>query len=336
MMYRPNRFSAFKPAALAALALACAFGLGGSLLPAAQAAPPAQKNQAPGYYRMALGDLEITALYDGYVTLDQKTLKGMAAKDIQALLARMFISTTKGMQTAVNAYLVNTGANLVLIDTGAAQCFGPTLGGILNNLRAAGYKAEDVDAVLLTHLHADHACRLVDNGKAVFPNATVWAAKDETAFWLSEEVAAKAPQDKQAAFKMSRDSVAPYAAAGKLKTFVAGDTPIPGVTIAPSPGHTPGHSGYLFASQGQSLLIWGDIVHNYAVQFPHPEVAFSFDVDEKQAVATRKRILVDAAKNKLWIAGAHLPFPGLGHVRTEKHGYAWVPVEYGPYMPAGQ
>ncbi len=284
---------------------------------------------------MMLGGFEVTALYDGYTELDQKTLKGMAAKDIQTLLARMFISTTKGMQTAVNAFLINTGDNLVLVDTGASQCFGPTLGVVPDNLRAAGYKAEDVDTVLLTHLHADHACGLVDSGgKAVFPNATVWVAKDEAAFWLSEEIAAKAPQDKQGFFKMSRDSVAPYAAAGRLKTFIPGETLIPGVTIAPSPGHTPGHSGYLFASQGQSLLVWGDIVHNYAVQFPHPEVAFEFDSNEKQAVATRKKIFADAARNKLWVAGAHLPFPGLGHVRAEKRGYSWVPAEYGPIRAA--
>ncbi len=315
-----------------ALALAGALALGAPLLPAAvSAAPPAQKTQAPGYYRMMLGDFEVTALYDGYAALDPKMLKGLGAKSIQSLLARMFIDTTKGMQTAVNAYLINTGANLVLVDTGAAQCFGPTLGVIQSNLQAAGYRAEDVDTVLLTHLHADHACGLVDaSGKAAFPNATVWVAKEEAAFWLSEEIAAMAPQEKQGYFKMSRDSVAPYAAAGRLKTYGAGETLLPGLAIAPSPGHTPGHSGYLFSSQEQNLLVWGDIVHNHAVQFPRPEVAFEFDSDPKQAVAARKKVFADAARNRLWVAGAHLPFPGLGHVRAEKKGYRWVPLEYGP------
>jgi len=123
--------------------MAVAFAIGVAALPlaatAAQAAPPAQqKTQAPGFYRMMVGQFEVTALYDGYIDIDPKVLKYTSAREVQSLLARMFVASTPGMQTAVNAYLVNTGSHLVLVDTGAAACFGPTLGGILNNLRASG------------------------------------------------------------------------------------------------------------------------------------------------------------------------------------------------------
>lgn len=298
----------------------------------ADAAPPAQqKTQVPGFFRMKLGDFEVTALYDGYIDLDPKILKGASAKDIQSLLARMFLDNTPGVQTAVNGFLVHTGDHLILVDTGSATAFGPTVGAILGNIRAAGYDPAQIDTVLLTHLHADHSRGLLTaDGKAAFPNAEVRVAKADADFWLDEQIAAKAPEGAQPMFKLAREAVAPYVAAGKFKTFAEGEAPVPGVVVSPSPGHTPGHSGYLFTSKGQSLLVWGDIVHNHAAQFARPEIAIEFDIDSKQAIASRKKVFADAAKNKLWVAGAHLPFPGIGHVRAEAKNYAWVPVEYGP------
>ena len=226
-------------ATLGALALASL-----SLLAApASAAPPAPvQTQVPGYYRQALGEFEITALYDGYVDLAPQLLKGLRADQVQSLLARMFIANTKGVQTAVNGYLVHTGDHLVLVDAGAAQCFGPTLGQINSNLKAAGYSADAVDVVLLTHLHPDHLCGLVDGqGKAAFPNATVYAAKADADFWLSAKAADAAPDGFKPFFKMAGDSVAPYQAGGRFKTYTPGETLIPGVEALDTSGHTPGH-----------------------------------------------------------------------------------------------
>ena len=143
-------------------------------------------------------------------------------------------------------------------------------------------------------------------------------------------MAAKAAESSQGMFKMARAAVAPYVASERLKRYAEGSPLVPGIASVALHGHTPGHSGYLLSSAGQSLLVWGDIVHSHAVQFARPEVAIEFDVDSAQAIATRKKVFADAARDKLWVAGAHLPFPGIGHVRAEGAGYAWVPVEYGP------
>lgn len=317
---------------ISAAALTALAAVGGGAPLAAQAEPPAQQQtQAPGFYRMALGEFEVTALYDGWIGLSPGLLKGASEADVQALLARMFQATTEGVQTAVNGYLIHTGANLVLIDAGAAACFGPTLGNIQDNILAAGYAPEDIDTVLLTHLHPDHSCGLVNkDGSAAFPNARVRVSKAEAGFWLNKEVAAKMPEDSQPFFRMARESVAPYTASGRFETYDIGDALLPGLEVVSSPGHTPGHVSYLFASGDQSLIVWGDIVHSHAVQFPQPEVSIEFDIDAPQAIATRKQLLADAALDKLWVAGAHLPFPGIGHVRAETSGYAWVPVEFGP------
>ncbi len=314
--------------------LATAFAAAPATLPAEAAAPAQQRQQVPGYYRLALGTFEVTALYDGFIDLDSKILLGTTSDEVRALTARMFIPRPEAVQTAVNAFLVHTGDRLVLVDTGAAQLFGPTVGAILGNLRAAGYDPADIDTVLLTHLHPDHvAGLLLPDGTPAFPKAVVRAATADAEFWLDEQVAAKAAKEAQPFFKMARDSVAPYVATGRFKPFQPDEELMPGVkavTAVPSPGHTPGHTSYLFTSNGESLLVWGDIVHSHAVQFTRPEVAIEFDVDSVKAIETRKRLLAEAARRKLLVGGAHLPFPGVGHVRSEPAGYAWVPVEYGP------
>ncbi|NGM88670.1 MBL fold metallo-hydrolase [Parapusillimonas sp. SGNA-6] len=304
-----------------------------SLLPGISLAEvPAQSvKQVPGYYHMTLGDFQVTALYDGAISLTPALLHGINDDDTKAMLAGMFVPLTKdGVQTAVNGYLVNTGKDLILVDTGAAACFGPTLGGLGDNLKAAGFDATQVTKIFLTHLHGDHACGMTADGKRVFPNATVYVTKDEAGFWLNKETAAKAPKDAQPFFEAAQQAVAPYEEAGKLKQFEPGDILAEGVKSVALTGHTPGHAGYLFSSDGRQLLVWGDIVHSHSVQFARPDVSIDFDTDQKQAIATRKELLARASKEKFWIAGAHLPFPGIGHVAQEKEGYRWIPAEFSP------
>jgi glyoxylase-like metal-dependent hydrolase (beta-lactamase superfamily II) len=202
---------------------------------------------------------------------------------------------------------------------------------MVDNIKAAGFKTEDFDTVLLTHMHPDHACGITaPDGTAVFPNATVWADKDDADFWLSKEAEGKLPQDQRVFVKMSQNAVAPYLERGRFKVFNNGDAIVPGISIVPSAGHTPGHTSYMLTSAADKMLIWGDIIHFHAVQLPHPEVSIEVDIDAKRAIESRQRILAEAAKNDWMIGGAHLPFPGMGHVRAEKTGYSWTPIEYAP------
>ncbi|RYF04203.1 MAG: MBL fold metallo-hydrolase [Oxalobacteraceae bacterium] len=312
--------------ALAALALGSAAASHGAV----SAAPAV--TQVPGYFRMQLGGFDVTALYDGHVDLDAALLGGAARPTIDAALAGAFQARAMPLQTAVNGYLVDTGAHLILVDTGTAKLFGDHLGFLLKNLQAAGHAPADIDTVLLTHLHPDHAGGLLTaDGKMAFPNAQVFVPKADADYWLSRAAAAAAPKDKQALFGMSRDAVAPYLAAGRLTVFEPGHVLRQGVRALPAPGHTPGHTAYLFSSATQRLLVWGDIIHNAAVQFAHPEVSIEFDADQARAIATRRALLGEAASNRWWVAGAHLPFPGLGRIGPGPDGaYRWVPAEYGP------
>ncbi len=303
----------------------------------AVAEAPATKTQVPGYYRLQLGKFEVTALFDGTIELETKLLKNTNEVELRKLLARMFVGSPK-MQTAVNAYLINTGSNLVLVDAGAAQLFGPGLGYVLQNMKVAGIDPAQVDTVVITHLHGDHVGGINGaDGKPVFPKANVLVAQADNDFWLSQQIADAAPKEAQPFFKMARDAAAPYQAAGRWKTFKVGETLVPGVRAVQASGHTPGHTAYAVESEGQKLLIWGDVVHAHAVQFAKPGVSIEFDIDQKQAIATRRNLMKAMAESKSLVAGMHLPFPGIGHVRAEGKGsYAWVPVEFSPLPKAAQ
>lgn len=294
---------------------------------AAHAGAPMVKTSAPGYYRMMLGDFEITALSDGTVDLPvDKLLTNTQPGKVTTALNQSFLKAP--VETSVNAYLINTGNQLVLVDTGAAGLFGPTLGKLIGNLKAAGYQPEQVDAVIITHMHPDHVGGLVAGEQRAFPNATVHADQHDADFWLSQAQMEKAPADAKGFFQGAMASLNPYVNAGKFKPFNGNTELVPGIRAQASPGHTPGHSTYVVESKGQKLVLWGDLMHVAAVQFANPAVTIAFDTDSKAAAVQRQKAYADAAKNGYWVAAAHLSFPGIGHLRREGKGYRFVPANY--------
>jgi len=296
----------------------------------AHAGAPQQKTQVPGWYRTMVGDFEVTALYDGVIDLDPKELlKFTHPGEIERGLARAFEPGPK-VPTSVNAFLVNTGTQLILVDAGTAKAFGPGLGFVVDNLKAAGYDPSQVDLVLVTHLHGDHVNGvLTPDGKIAFPNAQVMMTAPESAYWLDDAMKAKAPKAAQGFFDMAKAAAGPYQAAGRWKTFEPNAEIAPGVR-AMATGHTPGHTSYVFESKGQKMIVLGDVIHVGAVQFADPNVAITFDTDNQAAIASRKALFAKAAKERTLLAGAHITFPGLGHVRAEGKGFAWVPIGYAP------
>ncbi len=302
--------------------------------PLTHAAGPKAGGQTPGWYRMPLGDFEVTALSDGTVALPwDKLLNGSAAR-IQAALQRQYLRTSP-YETSVNGYLVNTGSKLVLIDAGAAKLFGPTLGQLVANLQASGYKPEQVDEIYVTHLHADHVAGITGaDGKPAFPNATVRLHTREAAFWLDPANKSKAPDALKDAFDGALLSMRPYMDAGRVKTFDADDTElVPGIRAIAARGHTPGHTVYEVASRGAKMVVWGDLMHVAAVQFPHPDITVQFDSDSKAALAARRKAYADAARSGYYAAVAHVSFPGIGQLRPDGKGYRWLPAPYTTNSP---
>jgi glyoxylase-like metal-dependent hydrolase (beta-lactamase superfamily II) len=283
-----------------------------------QTAAPTSARQVPGYYRTKVGDFDFVALHDANLLVESTLLHGDPV-DIAALLRRGF-ADPKAYNCSGSSFLVKTGDKLVLIDAGT--------GGAVESLKAAGYQPEQIDVVLLTHMHPDHVAGLTakDGTTRVFPNAVARMTRSESDFWLSESNERAAPQGAQQYFQAARRAAAPYVAADRWQPFDGTAEILPGIAPQPEPGHTPGHTGYHITSHGKQLLVAGDILHVEPVQLPRPSVSIAFDSDSAVAVKTRESIFAKHAASGEAIAGPHFPWPAIGHIRKEGEGYAWVPV----------
>jgi glyoxylase-like metal-dependent hydrolase (beta-lactamase superfamily II) len=315
----------FPRLALAAVLVAALGFLSLDTAPARAAASPA-KITAPAFSRVTVGDFEVTALSDGTVDLPVDQLLSEKPAQVQKALARSFLKSP--LETSVNAYLVNTGAKLILVDTGAGALFGPTLGKLLANLKAAGYTPEQVDEVYLTHLHPDHVGGLVRDGAPVFPNATVRADKRDSDFWLSTARLAQAPESSKGFFQGAMASLNPYVKAGRYQPFERDTELAPGVRSWATPGHTAGHTSYIVESQGQKLILLGDLIHVAAVQLDDPAVTIAFDSDAKAAALSRDAVFSQAVREGSLVGASHIQFPGLGHLRANGKAYQWLPLNF--------
>ena len=294
---------------------------------AAESVVAQRRAQAPGFYQFRLGDFQITTLSDGTVPQDlYKLLIGTDQQEIDTLLKRDFVQNP--IEISINALVIDTGSKLVLVDTGAGQLFGPGYGGkVVSSLNAAGYEPENITDILITHIHTDHTGGLVSGGNLVFPNAVVHVGKPDVDFFMNPENIKKSGYDKKY-FDEAALTVGPSQKAGKLQPFEGRAEILPGITAIPTPGHTPGHAFYLVESKGQQIEFCGDIAHIAPVQFPKPAVTIVYDVDTKKAASQRADQFKDQAEQARLVAFAHMPYPGIGHVRKDGDGYLWVPIVY--------
>jgi glyoxylase-like metal-dependent hydrolase (beta-lactamase superfamily II) len=278
--------------------------------------------QIPGVYRRRIGDFLVTAISDGFLMTDREMTRNLPREERDEALTAAF---RDDLVFSINAYLIERGGKTVLLETGSGNYLGPTAGHVIANMKLAGVQPEEIDAVLLTHMHPDHSAGLSDpaTGARFFPNAELVAHENERKHWFDDAAMSRASDlYKQLHFQMTRDQVSPYL--DRLRTFKSGEI-FPGITALPLPGHTPGHTGYILDGGSERLLIWGDIIHIPEVQFARPEIAMVPDTDPDAAVATRRKMLDMAASERMFVTGMHLHFPGFGHVGRERDTYRFHP-----------
>ena len=284
--------------------------------------------QIAGVYHRKVGDVLVTGLSDGYVDMGYGIFRNIPEEETKAILAREHrISPPR---ISVNAFALQMNGRTYLIDCGSADIMGPTCGHLPANLAATGIDPASVDGVLLTHVHPDHSNGLSDvaTGARLFPNAEVIVHENEINHWFNDELMAKAAErPRRRYFEAGRNQLKPYMAADRVRTFRNGEV-LPGVTAIPIAGHTPGHTAYVIASGGQTLIVWGDTVHVPEIQVARPEVTMEFDSDPQAAAAARQRVFDMVVSEDMLVGGMHLHFPGFGHMRREAGRYSLVAEQW--------
>jgi len=263
-----------------------------------------------------IGDFSITAVSDGYLGANLELLANIDPAHATQLQRATGISTPSAIH--INCYLVRGRGRTVLIDAGAGGI--KQWGGELQaNLALAGVQPGEIDTVLLTHAHPDHIGGLLDaSGTMAFANAELVVAQQEIEFWQNDGYLSQANERARGNFLFARQVFDTYR--HQLRTFRNNDV-LPGISALPLPGHTAGHCGYRLDSAGESLLVWGDVVHFPHIQITRPDVSIAFDQDPRLSATTRTQLLDMVSADRLLIAGMHLGEPGFA--RIERRGKAY-------------
>ncbi|MBM2578127.1 MBL fold metallo-hydrolase [Jannaschia sp. Os4] len=278
-----------------------------------------------GAQRFRAGDAIVTALSDGYFPSDPEIVQGASPEELRPLFEAAFLDMDDYVGS-VNAYLVDLPGRRLLIDAGGALEGVPSLGRLPDTLRVLGIDPGSIDSLLATHMHPDHVGgALTAGGARAFPNANLVLSEVDLAFWRSAEAREAGAEG----YEQNQRVLAVFGP-DRIRAFADGASVAEGVTLRALTGHTPGHSGYAIGTGPEGLLVWGDVVHVPAVQFPRTDLGVAFDIDATQAARTRVAIMDEAAAGRLRVAGMHNPFPGVGFVaRVAGTGsFAFVPSPY--------
>lgn len=296
----------------------------------ATAAPSPASEQAAGVYRHNLGRFQLTALYDGIwqLKIDDGFVRNASRAAVDRALVQAFLPPGV-LPVSFTVLLVNTGSKLILIDAGTAGQVAETAGTMLKSLAVAGVAPEQIDTVIISHFHPDHIDGLkTEDGAKVFPRAEILVPEPEWAFWMDNGYMNAAPQRIKLYFRNARRVFADIA--GEVTRFAPGAEVAPGIRSIAAYGHTPGHTAFAIASGQESLLAMSDAVRDPVLFARYPDWQPLFDMDGPQAVATRRRMLEQAAADRMLVEAYHFPFPAFGHIARHGRGYEFVPRQWQP------
>jgi glyoxylase-like metal-dependent hydrolase (beta-lactamase superfamily II) len=306
---------------------AAAFGLSKPLALIGPAFAEAPLEPTTGFYRYKVGDIEVTAVYDGIWRKphDPAFIKNASVDDTKAALAKAGL-TTEFMPIPLTVIVLKIGDKHIMVDAGSGV--GQWQANATNlpaNMKAAGIDRSQISTILVSHFHPDHVWGLMEKGTnaAVFPNAELIVNGAEYLWWTDPARVEKLAPGRKAAGKRIADVFPTW----KNWKLVQDDAEVaPGVRLIATPGHTPGHSAFLVTSGKDQLMVSNDAMYVPALLAPHPEWEGTYDQDGPMAVTTRRKLVDRVIADKMMICGAHFPFPGAGAFAKDGAAYAFTPV----------
>ena len=307
----------------------CAYAAGSFVPVWAQSAPNlgTPTLPSPGFRRTKMGDVEIISVLDGIARrpLGEEFMKNAPLAEVKALLTSQGLPTDY-IDVPFTPFVVIAGGRKVLIDTGLGEFGGPNAGKLLENLRAAGVPASDIDTVLISHFHGDHINGLRNKaGELAGAKAKVMVPAAEYAFWMDDAKMAAAPAGQKGAFENARRT---FSAMGPdmLVQFAAGAEVVPGIRSVAAYGHTPGHTLFEVTSAGQSNFYLADLTNVPSLFARNPDWAVTFDMDAEAARKVRREVFARVTSSKSLVGGFHFPFPAFGRMTATGNGYAFEPT----------
>lgn len=270
-----------------------------------------------------LGEMTVTAINDGTLALPVELTAPEEAW-------RQEIDADAGGRVPVDIHvlLVKTGNATILVDAGLDvpgsawdQRFlkewpgSRRTPGVVAGLVSVGIRPEDVTHVLVTHCHFDHVVGLAaeHEGQLVprYRNARVVLGRAD---WENAPDGHLAPEQ--------RARIGTVAEAGLLDLLDDEREIVPGVTMIPAPGESPGHSIVRLSSDGETLYAVGDLVH-FPAEVAHPDWMVPW-ADPKQMPASRRKLFDDALSTGALVVFSHENFPPWGRiVRSGVGGFRW-------------